>query len=1294
MPQYENWTFQGWFTGQDCAGTKYYNADGSAAIDTYENVGPLTLYAGWKVVNPLAVDLTVNGDGFELGVPKTGAGWSYDGKHAVALSSFDTFVISGSATNIFISIQKICNVTLSNLTLVVSMGGASYNRLSPVSIDFEPEEGSFGDSVRISLEGENVLVGGGDGAAIGMATNVFLDIRGPGSLAVSATGRMSSAIGGTAARPSCGSITVYGATLTVKSEGVGIGAADSGTFKTISIHNSTVSVESGGVGIGGGDNSTGGHISISNSTVDVTSDMAGIGLGWYGHDLQIDIDGGTVSSWGYGGAAIGAGQCATNVAVRISGGEVHAVNDWAGAAIGGGYGSGAVSVEISGGVVTAVGNSTAAAIGCGAEGTVDSITISGGTVYPSVDGLRTGDYTNTCAIGNGLHGILAHPVVISGGAIYTTADEARPDPQNAHGAPVFPLSLPIGLSSSPVRAIAGYFMPYGIKDMFTNPDGDLEIWVPAGQSVIVVTMDDGNHYFHIRVGPDGENSELDFLLVNGEIVAPGIVTNGTGWACNGTDVALTGTALVEGIATNGTMRLVVPSGGSSDVTISNLTMMSSAQWWSPVVVSNSAVVLTVQGTNTLEAAGTYSAGILVCSNATLTLRGEGALFASGGSSAAGIGSAGGFVKPGAIRIQSGTVYAFGGENAAGIGGGVSSNLREGNIAIEGGFVTAQGGKNAAGIGSGYVGKVSMNKTLPKDAVVISGGTVLSARGEGNVSDLISSGNTLAMSGVDDSLVITGGSVHGANLEVKPTPWDGNGTKLYYVLFTGLTSGKRPEIASEDIPATYGWTDVVADETGAICLWLPQTNLVRNICVDGLYFAAGGTSNNVFAAAAGNPQPPPSRPFGNNQTAWRVELLDLNGGTTVMLSGLSPYATKAFVDSSGDAYVYLPDGDYAFTVDGQPWEASVSGEPAIAYRVTGVSVNGVDAGRLHGDGARWLYEPQTCDLKLIEAGPYVLSGTNTRNAVRCRVSTDAHVTLSNLCIRADDGSNTPFAVGSGVTAHVWFTGTNELVAGDLHAAIEVPKDAKLVIDGDGWLQARGGTSPLGHSDYPAIGPSEGMDSGNFQNIFVNGGNYVLLSGVLKSVGVVEPVIAGGNVFMGVDSSGHTINMGAKTPGGGWASCLIVPDLEPGAPVTLTGLPDYYNTTGICANTEGKIYLYLPVSGAGEEMRFNANGSSYAAVIKDTDAAVLAEKVAEQQSLRIESVTVGDARVSFVVSGKPTGWLAVNFSSLRVCMAAELPMSASDDVPSENVEIVPNADGTVTVTLPRSAAERMFYKVRVP
>ena len=219
-----------------------------------------------------------------------------------------------------------------------------------------------------------------------------------------------------------------------------------------------------------------------------------------------------------------------------------------------------------------------------------------------------------------------------------------------------------------------------------------------------------------------------------------------------------------------------------------------------------------------------------------------------------------------------------------------------------------------------------------------------------------------------------------------------------------------------------------------------------------------------------------------------------------------------------------------------------------------------------------------------------------------------------------------------------------------------KDAKLVIDGDGWLQARGGKSPLGHSDYPAIGPSEGMDSGNFQNIFVNGGNYVLLSGDLKSVGVVDPVIAGGNVFMGVDSAGQTINMGAKTPGGEWASCLIVPDLEPGAPVALTGLPDYYNTTGICANAEGKVYLYLPVSDAGEEMLFNANGSPYAAVIKDTTAAVLAEKVAELQSLRIESVSVGDLSVSFVVSAKPKGWLALRSSLLRVCATNELPLSA--------------------------------------
>ena len=41
-----------------------------------------------------------------------------------------------------------------------------------------------------------------------------------------------------------------------------------------------------------------------------------------------------------------------------------------------------------------------------------------------------------------------------------------------------------------------------------------------------------------------------------------------------------------------------------------------------------------------------------------------------------------------------------------------------------------------------------------------------------------------------------------------------------------------------------------------------------------------------------------------------------------------------------------------------------------------------------------------------------------------------------------------------------------------------------------------------------------------------------------------------------------------------------------------------------------------------------------------------------------------------------------------------LSAGGDVPSENVEIVSNPDGTATVTLPRSAAERMFYKVKAP
>ena len=275
--------------------------------------------------------------------------------------------------------------------------------------------------------------------------------------------------------------------------------------------------------------------------------------------------------------------------------------------------------------------------------------------------------------------------------------------------------------------------------------------------------------------------------------------------------------------------------------------------------------------------------------------------------------------------------------------------------------------------------------LPEGAVKISGGTVLAANGDGdivNLSDLIMSGNANSTSdvGTDTSFQITGGSIHGANLDVKPNPVDADGTPLRYLLFTNMTAGAAVSIASSDIPATYGMNDVVVDPSGSVCLWLPKTNAVR------------------------------------------------------IVSGLNP-ASAAIVDASGDALAYLPDGEYAFTVDGSPWAVSVLGAPAVAHRVIGVSVNEYDVGFLQGEG--WSYNITNGVLELSAEGPFVLSGTNTQGRVRVRVETNAAVTISNLWLRAAANRCTPFAVASNVTAKVWFTGENTLEAGRYCAALEVP-----------------------------------------------------------------------------------------------------------------------------------------------------------------------------------------------------------------------------------------------------------------
>jgi len=408
---------------------------------------------------------------------------------------------------------------------------------------------------------------------------------------------------------------------------------------------------------------------------------------------------------------------------------------------------------------------------------------------------------------------------------------------------------------------------YGIKDVYTDENGNLRLWLPPTGSIatITITMSDGSkHYFCFVIRPDGTLEYHDYLIVNGDFVFYGLeFSGGNGWhsISNGTVFFDRSPLDVSGVSTNGELNVVVSGAEADAVTLLNLRLVApKAKFKSAFAVSNAACTVTLSGDNMLVAQGQYAAGMEVTPDSTLTIRGNGSLVAIGGKNAAGIGSRGGFPSPGRIVIESGTIIAQGGGSAAGIGGGLSSTLdKTGNIVVTGGNITAQGGEHAAGIGAGY--HANGAQQFAEGAVRISGGTVLAAKGvytsplggDANVSDMISSGNLVAIGSTDRSFVVTGGSVHGANMDMRPNPVGADGETLNCLLVSNLVAGAEVSVSVDGIPATYDFSGIVADSTGSVCLWLPEAD-VAAVSVNGEWFAAGLPTNSVASAGSGEAVP--------------------------------------------------------------------------------------------------------------------------------------------------------------------------------------------------------------------------------------------------------------------------------------------------------------------------------------------------------------------------------------------------------------------------------------------------------
>ena len=614
-----------------------------------------------------------------------------------------------SQTRIYVEKDAKATLTLDGVYINVSD-----KAVSPLEI----AEDSTG-AVSVVLKGSNALTAGEKAA--GIQKNGTAD----GTLTISGSGALT-AQGGK-----------YGA-------GIGSGYEKAGSNISISGGEVTATGGYGGAGIGGGMYGAGSSITISGGMVTTTGGNggAGIGSGYSRSASNITISGGTViAKGGYNGAGIGGGKNGAGSNISISGGEVTATGGGYGAGIGGGYCGVGSNITISGGEVTATGGENGAGIGGGDSRDGNDITISGGTVTATGGGYGAG-------IGGGNWGSTGK-VTITGGSVKTTKGVLTGVTNGTDEVycTVVDLTEEFGIEAA-VTDVGE--TAYGMKDVMTDADGKIYMYLPAGETSILLGM-----YYY--TGTVSAEAGADNRLTRGKCRYDLLVL--------GDPAYYERNEIPQGILIKDGANLTVKSGNgygkdnysqtrieiekdaSVTLTLDGTYIDTIDTTDSPILIpenSTGNVNIILKGENGLKA-GRYYAAIQKDGDAenigTLTISGDGALIAQGGKQGAGIG--GGHEKAGNnIVISGGEVTATGGEYAAGIGGGMYGSGS--SITISGGTVTATGGECGAGVGSGYYESGSN--------ITISGGTVI-AQG-GNQGAGIGGGK----SGAGNNIDISGGTV--------------------------------------------------------------------------------------------------------------------------------------------------------------------------------------------------------------------------------------------------------------------------------------------------------------------------------------------------------------------------------------------------------------------------------------------------------------------------------------------------------------------------------------------------------
>ncbi len=530
---------------------------------------------------------------------------------------------------------------------------------------------------------------------------------------------------------------------------------------------------------------------------------AGIGGGVYGDSGHIAVSGGTVTATGGdGGAGIGGGADGSAGTIAISGGNVTATGgdgDWAvagGAGLGGGgFGDGG-TIIISGGNVTATGD---AGLGNGGQAAG-----SGGNIYITGGSVRANSTAGT---------LLDRPVSEGGVSLCLT----RITLADGAGAPAGNAAVALLVTDTNSA--------YGTRDMRTDTDGRLYVYLPAGTlTTAAQTVIGGAPLAHITyrgsIGTLSDGSASGTLSESGPPVQS-MVTGGsasfTAPTLGLTPLTITAIGTIDAVVAtaaldSGTVTVTGVAEGSTSITV---TYSNGSEEAVPVAVhgpkvagdfivatanvsgysynpGDGALLFTEPGSYTVSLkegvaestgskiqanGGTPDNPIVIMLNNVKIQNGSCAFDVKGTSHVRLILMAGtantltsGQYYPG-IRCQAGATLAIkgpgalsaaGGEYGAGIGGGLDGS--GGHITVSGGTLTATGGYGAAGIGGGAgtgTGGSGGHITIGGGTLTATGGTGAAGIGGGFGNSGGGSGGHITVGG--GTLTARGGDYGGAGI---------------------------------------------------------------------------------------------------------------------------------------------------------------------------------------------------------------------------------------------------------------------------------------------------------------------------------------------------------------------------------------------------------------------------------------------------------------------------------------------------------------------------------------------------